>query len=205
MRALQPLPCGRPSFAQLTVAAGKPDCRYSHPAVGGGPARVAPPTEEVRLVRGADGALELASAKPPAKESETQDKKRRRHHKEKKSHREEKESRHGERKKEKHRKHSRRERSTSDSSGGRAERADSESEASLLPPGAPPPPLLTQDDYFLRNIEFCFWLRREGKGYFTELSSTEARRLFVDFCGAWNARSLPRKVYAGEVTISGRR
>jgi hypothetical protein len=181
---------------QRTGHCSKPDCRYAHAPAGGGPARAAPPVEDVRLVRGADGALELAAAKPPV---EKRDEKRKRHHKEKRSHRE-KESKH---KRSKH-KHSRRERS-SESSDERAERAASESEASLLPPDAPAPPVLTADAYFEKNLEFVFWMRREGKGYFTDLSAVQARALFADFVKAWNERRLPSKVYAGEVTISGRR
>lgn len=56
---------------------------------------------------------------------------------------------------------------------------------------------IREDDYFLKNPEFCTWLVSSRSLYFSELSGNEARKHFADFVAVWNAGGLPARFYAG--------
>ena len=61
-----------------------------------------------------------------------------------------------------------------------------------------------EDDYFIKNHELSAWLKATRGVFFTSLTAAEARAAFKEFCGLWNSRQLPRRLYEG-VTVSGRR
>ncbi|CAG8558273.1 11893_t:CDS:10 [Diversispora eburnea] len=60
-----------------------------------------------------------------------------------------------------------------------------------------PPTFITEDDYFLKSVEFRLWIREKKKKYFDELSSEQAHRYFKKFVNAWNKYKLDKKYYEG--------
>ena len=187
-------------------------CRYEHPSAGGGGGGTAATDSrsrlaslaEARLVRGADGEITLAAAggEAPPVEKRPRDESRKEHRRGKDKH-----DKHKSSKKHKH-KHKQREKSRRRSSG--SEESDDSPARGCAGEAAPPPPdaqlpTISDDDYFVYNKEFSWWLQSTRGTYFTALSSAAARELFAVFVAEWNSRRLPAKLYAGEVVVSGRR
>jgi hypothetical protein len=176
-----------------------------------------PPVAEARLVRDADGALTLEAVEP----SRLDKREREVGHEERKKvrassdvspaacsdfscaqrHKEEK-AKHKSHKHKSHKSHKRSRRSDSDDSGD--PKVSAVSALPLLAADATIP-TLSADDYFIRNVEFSWWLQQTRATFFTQLPGSEARALFNSFVADWNARLLPAKLYAGEIAISGRR
>ena len=52
---------------------------------------------------------------------------------------------------------------------------------------------IRDDDYFVKNVEFAYWLKTEKGVYFDELGTEESREIFKEFVQKWNARRLNRK------------
>ena len=163
-----------------------------------------------KVVRGADGALELVA--PAAAELQRGvdgalgDKHKPDGHRERKRAREEKRARKAERKerRQKDEKDGHSKRTKGAKRRRRSSGSSSSSESEDAGAAAVPRAALSGEDYFLRNHEFSAWLQSTRKTFFTALQASEARALFDTFAGEWNAGKLPKKLYSG-LTVAGRR
>eukprot|EP00898_Chlorokybus_atmophyticus_P001779 jgi/Chlat1/2601/Chrsp178S00153 len=63
--------------------------------------------------------------------------------------------------------------------------------------GKPPEELITDDDYFVKNLEFSTWLKEYKQMFFTDLTSEQTHEHFRSFVNDWNRGKLPSKYYAG--------
>ncbi|XP_057823645.1 uncharacterized protein LOC131035897 isoform X2 [Cryptomeria japonica] len=60
--------------------------------------------------------------------------------------------------------------------------------------------VLSAEDYFLKNIEFSTWLKKERGIFFSSLSSESSHMLFLEFVIAWNSGELHSDYYEGMST-----
>eukprot|EP00048_Salpingoeca_helianthica_P009453 m.135542 g.135542 ORF g.135542 m.135542 type:complete len:425 (-) comp14872_c3_seq2:138-1412(-) len=54
---------------------------------------------------------------------------------------------------------------------------------------------ITEDDFFAKNAEFCYWLKEKKDTTFERLDSKHQRKLFAKFVDKWNRGELSKRFY----------
>ncbi|ORX86889.1 hypothetical protein BCR32DRAFT_264637 [Anaeromyces robustus] len=63
-------------------------------------------------------------------------------------------------------------------------------------------PKISMKDYYNKNAEFQYWLRKKKKIYFSDLSTEKGKKYFKKVIKKWNNVELKEKYYEGNIKIN---
>jgi len=63
-------------------------------------------------------------------------------------------------------------------------------------------PKISMKDYYNKNAEFQYWLKKKKHIYFSDISTEKGKKYFKKFVKKWNNVELSQKYYEGKIKIS---